>query len=397
MKILSRISAILFCSAAMISVCPSADAIGFTVKSGEKGLSVIVTDTVPSDEVEISIDGGRTYFRSRYNGMDFPSLPAGDYCISARYAGAKDTGLPFKNYHVNSRHEHYPIALNVTTYMTAFPTKGKIDIAVSGFTASGTYLITIDGGKTFRPLSSNRISFDNVTAGEHMVMVTTADRTAASPLMRVLIPKPPLKKYTKIDAEPVLQNPELPTGCEVTSLTMAVNFLGIGVNKTTLADHYLEKSKVHTVSFRRKFAGDPRNTWSYGCFAPVIAECSHKFLDNIPGRKFEITDLTGAEFEDLLRITDTGTPVIVWGTMYMKAPVYTKTWKDAETGEEVTWPGYEHCMLLTGHDEERGTVFVNDPLIGQVTYDRKLFEKRYIQLEQQAVAITEIGGVRSRS
>ena len=31
----------------------------------------------------------------------------------------------------------------------------------------------------------------------------------------------------ELDAQPILQNPELPTGCEVTALTAALNYLGV--------------------------------------------------------------------------------------------------------------------------------------------------------------------------
>ena len=38
----------------------------------------------------------------------------------------------------------------------------------------------------------------------------------------------------ELDAQPVLQNPELPTGCEVTTLTAALNYLGYPVDKLTM-------------------------------------------------------------------------------------------------------------------------------------------------------------------
>ena len=37
----------------------------------------------------------------------------------------------------------------------------------------------------------------------------------------------------------VLQNPELPTGCEVTSLTQTLNYLGFNIDKLTLADNFM--------------------------------------------------------------------------------------------------------------------------------------------------------------
>lgn len=39
--------------------------------------------------------------------------------------------------------------------------------------------------------------------------------------------------------ESLNQNPELPTGCEITSLTSVLNYYGCNVDKTTMADVYL--------------------------------------------------------------------------------------------------------------------------------------------------------------
>lgn len=44
----------------------------------------------------------------------------------------------------------------------------------------------------------------------------------------------------KLDVEPVLQLPELPTGCEITSLATILNYYGYDISKTQLADEYLE-------------------------------------------------------------------------------------------------------------------------------------------------------------
>ena len=42
---------------------------------------------------------------------------------------------------------------------------------------------------------------------------------------------------------PIIQYPDLPTGCETTSLTMVLNYLGYPVDKLDLADHYLDKNR----------------------------------------------------------------------------------------------------------------------------------------------------------
>ena len=50
----------------------------------------------------------------------------------------------------------------------------------------------------------------------------------------------PAQSYS-IDVEPVLQLPEFPTGCEITSLTTVLNHLGYDINKVDLYEDYFEK------------------------------------------------------------------------------------------------------------------------------------------------------------
>ena len=62
----------------------------------------------------------------------------------------------------------------------------------------------------------------------------------------------------ELDAQPVLQNPELPTGCEVTTLTAALNYLGYPVDKLTMADQYLTRAEPYQATFGEAFIGAPR-------------------------------------------------------------------------------------------------------------------------------------------
>ena len=65
------------------------------------------------------------------------------------------------------------------------------------------------------------------------------------------------------------------------------------------------------------------------------------------------------------------------------------SWTDESTGELISWFGNEHCLLLTGYDTKENLVYVNDPLRGQISYDRKIFEKRFNELDRNAVIIIE--------
>ena len=47
------------------------------------------------------------------------------------------------------------------------------------------------------------------------------------------------REANHIDVPTILQYPELPNGCEITSLTAVLNYFGIDVHKTEMADDYL--------------------------------------------------------------------------------------------------------------------------------------------------------------
>ena len=47
------------------------------------------------------------------------------------------------------------------------------------------------------------------------------------------------------EIQPILQEPELPTGCESVALTMALEYLGFELEKTTIADQYLIRSATN--------------------------------------------------------------------------------------------------------------------------------------------------------
>lgn len=194
------------------------------------------------------------------------------------------------------------------------------------------------------------------------------------------------KSGTKlIDLKPLCQYPELSTGCEITSLTMVLNYYNINADKCSLADNYLEKGPVGETDFRIAFEGNPRDPNSYGCYAPVIKNTANKYLSE-KNSKMTAKDITGTEFEDLFNYVDNGIPVIVWGTLDCRQGHYSVTWH--VNGEDLTWFTPEHCMVLVGYDSLNSLVWVGDPVHGDIrSYDKKLFKDRYNSLKKQAVVI----------
>lgn len=182
----------------------------------------------------------------------------------------------------------------------------------------------------------------------------------------------------------ISQFPELPTGCEVTSLAMLLAYLGFDVDKLTLADNFLPKAAPGTASFYTAFAGNPRSSTSYGCFAPVIIQCAASYL-RTQDTNMKIYNYTGSDFSVLLEEVADGHPCIVWGTISLLEPYPAEQW--IVDGEICQWYSQEHCMVLIGYDFEKSTVTVADPLYGIKTYDLGLFETRYDQMFKQALCI----------
>ncbi len=64
--------------------------------------------------------------------------------------------------------------------------------------------------------------------------------TAEENAGQIAVEKPEVDKVF-IPIETILQLPELPNGCEITSLTTLLTFYGYEVTKTVMADKYLPK------------------------------------------------------------------------------------------------------------------------------------------------------------
>lgn len=200
--------------------------------------------------------------------------------------------------------------------------------------------------------------------------------------------------YTIAGVETLLQNPELPTGCEVTSLTTVLNYLGYNVSKTTMADDYLPKlnfyrkdGKLYGADFRTTFAGTPYSNSSYGCYAPCIVETANKYLSQF--RLHRAINVSGKDFTELESYLNNNMPVIIWVTSgNLKEPKLTTKWTTPNE-EKVQWLSGEHCVVLIGYDKVNGTVTVSDPLKGITEYPYELFETRYNQMGKQAVVIRD--------
>jgi uncharacterized protein YvpB len=193
--------------------------------------------------------------------------------------------------------------------------------------------------------------------------------------------------YYQINDVPALsQYPELPNGCEATATTMLLNWAGLDINKTDVANAIpsgpmpseMEDGSYVGANPEDEFVGDAFSI-GYGVFHKPIARLINQLL---PDRAL---DLTGHTFDELLNSVQNGYPVIVWATEQMEVPYEKEAWVDA-AGNDVIWNEPEHALLLTGWDDDHA--YMNDPITGEKeTYNLWGFKTVWEAMGSQAVTL----------
>lgn len=227
-------------------------------------------------------------------------------------------------------------------------------------------------------------------------------QSSESSVSRTVITSRQRKEYDKnsvyIDMENILQNPELPVGCEITSLTILLRYYGFDAEKTDLARNYLPTSwgnpvtkdgKLYKDSFFDYFIGDPFSR-GYGCFSPAIEKAANKYI-SAHGGGFTVKNISGCHPDTLYEYIIAGTPVLCWATDGMIEPEYYETWYDNTTGQQLDWYLNEHCFILAGFNIANSTVTLNDPMKGIIDYNIDKFEVRFKQMYSQAIVIIPDG------
>lgn len=182
----------------------------------------------------------------------------------------------------------------------------------------------------------------------------------------ILYDKP--AKYV-FDEKQDLQMPELPTGCEATALGTLLRMNGVNVTKFDVAD---AMPKSDGSDFVYSFWGNPYSaTDGWACMAPCSVITANKFLKN--SNKVAV-EYTGTN------LTDLKFPSAVWVTMYLNDPLPSNYESN----------GYRlfknpHCVVVTRIEID--SVYVIDPLVGEVAYPFERFNNVYKELGCQAVYI----------
>lgn len=233
-------------------------------------------------------------------------------------------------------------------------------IAAAFYLAYIAHVVSTDSTKDDKTLQTSTVSVDE-----------TADNAISvfEPESEYLYSFISYKSQHILNIDAILQMPDYPTGCEIVSLAMALQYItGKTVSIDTLIDDYL---LTNDHDFITGFMGDPRRIDGGGCFPPVIVACANKFFaDN--HLNLTAADASGITLDTLCETIDAGFPVLMWTTMYLEEPQLTS--HIIEDGAKTyQWYISEHCVLVKGYDTDKNVLVVNDPLAGETEYDTETF------------------------
>ncbi len=215
-------------------------------------------------------------------------------------------------------------------------------------------------------------------------------------------PKPVvLPNQLVIKTTPQSQNPQLPNGAEVTSLSMLLATAGHPVSKVTLANEIAKdpaKEVVKTSTYQGKTItqilawGNPNVGYvgnmfvagkGYGVYNRPIYLLLKKIMPKYAA------NLSGQPFSSVLTKVGEKIPVVAWTTLNFQAPTYWITWKTAQGPFRAT--PTENTVLIVGYNKTAKTVSVDNPETGTTeTVPMTPFIQSWQQLGSQAVTLKSI-------
>ena len=137
-----------------------------------------------------------------------------------------------------------------------------------------------------------------------------------------------------LDVPLISQFPELPAGCEITAVTIMLQYSGADVNKNDLA----KEMPRHESNTNKGFVGDPFKP--YGTINTIMPSALMKLVSKYAGSSI---NMTGNNINALKSQIDAGIPVVTWIT--------------------VSEPNGLHCVCVNGYDDKN--IYYIDPKDGQ--------------------------------
>ena len=178
-----------------------------------------------------------------------------------------------------------------------------------------------------------------------------------------------------------MDSPRLYNGCEVTSLAMLLNYVGVNVTKNELA------AKVKKVPLdygnglkgnpNAGFVGDMENGPGLSVFNGPINDLAKEYAGD------RVENLTNSPFQDLLKKVAQGHPVWIITTTTFTPPSF-QVWNTPQGKVNITLQG--HSVVITGYDDQY--IYINDPYgYKNRKVEREIFIETWEKMGSQAITI----------
>lgn len=236
-------------------------------------------------------------------------------------------------------------------------------------------LVSIDQNKALDSSYSSRSLISDSSAEAIVPNPVTVPESSLAPEAReaiTLVSDVPTASFTD-RVESQMQNEVMPGGCELVSLDIVLDAMGLNTDIHQVVDEHLDVDG----HFATGYSGNPY--YAGGGYAEGIANAANSYLLSI-GSNYHAYDLTGKSFDLVKAFILRGYPVLTWTTMGFVDPDYTGSFD-----HDREWYSNEHCVVSYGL--EGGKVRVSDPMEGFVERDLKRFQEIYEACGSMAVVI----------
>lgn len=345
-------------------------------------LAAVVLGVFSGFHIVLGIKESQTWFEPWHAFSKETAPLQGQIMITSREEITRD---PIENvvFQIASSSDSTPAVYTVTTDATGTAVSPKLDYGyyvIQQVTAPGQFE---QGRQQYEvPLFASQqiVSFKHATA-EH-IQQFRIEETGNLKITKLWIPVPEL-----------LQIPELPNGCEITTATVLLQYSGYEVMKTEMSDSYLPKQpfvrkagKLYGPDPHVAFAGDPRSSTGFFAYPEPIVKAVSDYLQDVNGNHRAV-DISGSTREYILAQLDQGIPVAVWITLDLGEPKLDFGWYITESGQYYQAPVNLHAVVLNGYEGDKLNIM--NPLEGHMQVDADAFFDSYEQMGRHAMMVVE--------
>lgn len=210
--------------------------------------------------------------------------------------------------------------------------------------------------------------------------------------MKPMVSRHHVEDSLQLEVPSIEQLPELPRGCEVTSLAMLLQHHDIEIDKMELAKkiekdpapYQITNEGIHFGNPHNGFVGDMYSfeTPGLGVYHEPIADLAADYVG-----KERVHDFSGEDFHTIIDNLNEGYPVwVIINATYQKLSKENfTTWHTSDGPIEITMR--QHSVLITGYDHEH--IYFNDPLNREEKALLTDFKAAWEQMGKQAITIYE--------